>query len=236
MTPFPFGWKAIRTSPDYSRQAVFFRDQYNAGRADLWVSFWDGINWDDGAGAPFADAFNVSNPLAGTESSNNRSFDAAYEAMSGRLLVVARVQHDPDGSLLGVGWKLLGRQLRGQGLVPGSGFFTWLKLASIPGTNKVAFIGITSTGAGRPPSGTGTPTSGGAGGGHGGFNVSGDGVAIDVVRAGQNAGEVVALGALGTRIVTRLPHRHRRTRLVGHDHHGISASSLNSACASPGTR
>ena len=162
VTPFPFGWKAIRTSPDYSRQAVFFRDQYNAGRADLWVSFWDGINWDDGAGAPFADAFNVSNPLAGTESSNNRSFDAAYEALSGRLLVVSgynTIQTVRYSVWDGSSWVV---NFAGQGMVPGSGFFTWLKLASIPGTNKIAFIGITSTGPRRPPSGTGTPTSGAA--------------------------------------------------------------------------
>jgi hypothetical protein len=86
--PYEGWWKVLRVKPDFSQLAVVARDCGGSGRPTLRASFWNGSNWDYPGGG-LQDSFDVSALLyAGTDSGINRSYDAAYEAISGRLLVV----------------------------------------------------------------------------------------------------------------------------------------------------
>ena len=46
----------VRTRPDYGQQVVITTDDSGTGSPDQRLSFWDGTNWDNGAGRPLATA------------------------------------------------------------------------------------------------------------------------------------------------------------------------------------
>ena len=135
-------WKVARTASGLDRQAVVFQENDLSGRDRVWASFWDGTNWDDGAGAPFADAQDFG-PTFGT---NFRNFDAAFEDRSGRLMVVAGVNTDEsvkwwrhDGATT---WSAGALENVANNIQDPSNIFEWVRLAPRPGTNQVAFMGI----------------------------------------------------------------------------------------------
>ena len=125
---------------------VFYDNGYNVGqgnwgRRNLWVSLWDGASWDDTGGVPYGDAANLTTAQWGMVDYDNQAFDAAYEPLSGRLLLVSGYPTLGnfyywlwDGSF----WKYSAIQ----NFTTFSGFnqiFRWVRLVPIPGTNKIAF-------------------------------------------------------------------------------------------------
>ena len=136
-------WKVARTSSRLDRQAVVFQENDQSFRDHIWASLWDGTNWDDGTGAPFADAWDSGR----THSTPFRNFDAAYEDESGRLVIVAGINTDEsvkwwrhDGATT---WQAVPLyETVANNIQDPSNVFEWIRLAPMPGTNKIAFIGI----------------------------------------------------------------------------------------------
>ena len=138
-------WKVARTRPDGARQVVVFQENDPYGRDALHAAFWDGANWDDGAGAPFGDTKALGR--VGVDGlSDFRGFDAAYEQKSGELLVVAGVNTDETVKYWvhgASGWSaspLL--QSVANNVEDPFDIFDWVRLAPMPGTNRIAFLGI----------------------------------------------------------------------------------------------
>lgn len=127
-------WHVAKTSPDGSEQAVV---AVMDSPKYLYVSIFDGTNWDDGSGSPYNDAKN----LGYVYNSTYRSFAAAYEQSSGQLLVVNSTTTNRQITYWvwdGTSW-----------IVDGSTFdlttitdtdIVWIEMASQPGTNQIALI------------------------------------------------------------------------------------------------
>ena len=147
--PYEGWWKLLRVKPDYSRLAVVARDCGGGGRPTIRVSFWDGANWDYPGGG-LQDSFDATITHGRPEASVNRSYDAAYESLSGRLLIVSGYQTITTIPLLGLGRLLLGPRLRLRGLDGYRRRHLQLGAAGAhPRTNKIVFAGTSSTGDGR---------------------------------------------------------------------------------------
>ena len=80
-------YKVSRTNPDVTKQAVVWKGGTPGCRRSLYASIWDGTNWDDGNGSPYADVKDFSL----TVDNNYRSFDAAFEPSGGDLFVVSGI-------------------------------------------------------------------------------------------------------------------------------------------------
>ena len=199
--------KVARTKPNFGEQASAFVVRNPAGRPYLYLSFWDGTNWDDGNGAPYGDAYDVTHGLNGATDTARDFFDAAYEANSGRLLVVFGYQNVGnfryslwDGS----SWV----KDQASQMIWNTEVFHQMKLAPAPNTNKIAWVGASNTTgyiAGAVWNGdtnswvnTGRFMTGGA-------NISG-GECIDIaaVRGGTHAGEVVAVWTQGRYVYSKV--------------------------------
>ena len=127
-------WHVAKTSPDGSEQAVV---AVMDSPKYLYVSIFDGTNWDDGSGSPYNDAKN----LGYVYNSTNRNFAAAYEQSSGQLLVVTSTTTNRQITY----WVWDGSSW----IVDGSTFdlttitdtdIVWIEMASQPGTNQIALI------------------------------------------------------------------------------------------------
>ena len=149
-------WKVARTRPDRARQVVVFQENIPSGRDALHAAFWDGASWDDGSGAPLGDSRALG--LVGVDGlSDFRGFDAAYEQKSGELLVVAGVNTDETVKYWvhgGKGWSaspLL--QTVANNVQDPFNIFDWVRLAPMPGTNRIAFLGIANDPVGKDSAG-----------------------------------------------------------------------------------
>lgn len=137
-------WKVARTRPDRKRQVVVFQENDPFGRDALHAAFWDGTSWDDGSGAPLGDA-KAFDRIGTTGSADTRGFDAAFEQKSGELLVVAGVNTDETVKYWvhgGTSWNsttLL--QSVANNTQDNVNVFDWVRLAPMPGTNRIAFLG-----------------------------------------------------------------------------------------------
>ncbi len=128
-------WHVAKTSPDGSEQAVV---SVMSAPKYLYVSLYDGTNWDDGSGSPYNDAKNlgyVQNPV-------QRNFAAAYEQSSGQLLIVTgtdtlnQIKYWVwDGS----SWIVDGATIS---LSTISNKIVWIEMASQPGTNQIALTAV----------------------------------------------------------------------------------------------
>ena len=195
--PYEAWWKVLRVKPDFSRLAVVGPRlrRRRAAHAPRLVLGWLELGL-PGAGGPFQDSFDVSAPLSGTDGGVNRSYDAAYESLSGRLLIVVRHQHGQQHPLLGLGRLLVVPQLHGEcSMGVNSGYFTWVRLVPIPRheQDRVRRDSARPTRAARSRCGTATPTPGSTRRASGSRVVNAGG-AIDVGgrAGGRAAGEVVA--------------------------------------------
>ena len=218
--------KVARTRVDQQQQAVVFFDngynvgQGNWGRKNLWVSLWDGASWDDTGGAPYGDALNTTTAQWGAIDSDTQGFDAAYESLSGRLLLVSGYNTTGDfyyslwdGSF----WKYYA--IQDSTTFPGfDQVFHWVRLVPIPGTNKIVFLGMGWTPAGNTGGmawaiwngdtntwGNTASNTTAAG------NTTGDAIAMAVVRGGTNAGDIVTVYGAGRYVYRRIFQRSTQT-------------------------
>ena len=202
--PYEGWWKLLRVKPDFSQMAVVARDCGGSGRPTIRASFWNGSNWDYPGGG-LQDSFDVSAYLyAGSDSGTNRSYDAAYESVSGRLLVangVNTVNNIVYSVWDGSSWVINNAAAGSMGV--NTGYFTWVKLAPIPGTNKIAMVALSSTNEVTVATWNGDTNSwvDKTGGGLSGVVNAGLGADIAVVRGGPNAGEVVAVWSTTTPVL-----------------------------------
>ncbi|MCU0564964.1 MAG: hypothetical protein MUE48_13765, partial [Desulfobacterales bacterium] len=166
------------------------------GRPRLHVSFWDGTNWNYGTPAPLQDSFDYTGGF-GLDGGYNRTFGAAYEAVSGRLVIASGINTISNIKYSvwdGTSWV---RNFQTESPMSVNGWFQWVKLVSIPGTNKVAFIGICQApGAGDGSvaiwNGDTNAWVSKTGIGLSVNNVLGQAFDMKAVRGGANAGEILA--------------------------------------------
>ena len=196
--------KVARIHPDKTKQVVVWKNGDQSGRRNLYASFWDGTNWDNGTGSPYGDVKDLGSAIGGTVDNDYQSFDAAFEQSSGDLMVVTGY---PNVNTLWY-WTWSGGSWSGyqSASVPNnSSVYRWTKLAPQPGTDKIGFIGM---GENIPSSGyeqtavsvaiwngsawgnTSTPYSYGC-------NNGTDAIDIQAVRSGTYAGDLVAVWARG---------------------------------------
>jgi hypothetical protein len=139
---FPLHQKEAYTSPNRSQQVVVFKEDNTGGRDKIWVSFWDGTNWDDGNGAPYGDAKDFGNTWDLMIDRSYRNFDAAYEPLSGELLVAAGINTANSFKFWvydKTSWSSFVQEN-----IPGPGNRTheWIRLAPRPGSNQIALIAL----------------------------------------------------------------------------------------------
>ncbi len=182
-------WRILRVKPDLSQLAVVARDCGGGGRPRLRASFWNGSNWDYPGGG-LQDSFDVSAlTYSGTDGGVNRSYDAAYESLSGRLLIVSGINTVTNivySVWNGSAWPINNSVETAMGVA--SGYFTWVRLMPVPNTNKVAFAGISDTGNGSMAMWNGDTNSWPAAeknGMGGGVNFSGAALDLAAVRGGR---------------------------------------------------
>jgi hypothetical protein len=130
--------KVARTHPELKQQVAVWKDNDLGTRDHVFVTFWDGTNWDDGDGSPYGDA----EDLGPTLDSMTRSFDAAYEQSSGELLVVSAITTDDSIDYWtydeSSGWTSYAFEpLTAR---TGTNLFQWVKLAPKPHSNEIALI------------------------------------------------------------------------------------------------
>ncbi len=221
--------KVARTHPNGTRRAaVFSENDGAAGGAKLQVSLFDGTNWDNGLGVPYSDAQQFSSTLP--TPNPGRHFDAAYEQLSGELLVMSGANTDETVFV----WSYNGSAWSGNlafspafnGAMPNQGqdssnTFRWVRLEPRPGTDQIAFIGSGTDGATGDSAVIHAAIWNGATNTFGSkqtlsFPVTGpdgvtpqnphttDGIDIDFVLGGANAGEAVAVWGTQTQLWRRI--------------------------------
>ena len=145
-------WKIARTRPDRARQVVVFQENDPSGRDALHAAFWDGAKWDDGSGTPFGDA-KAFGRVGVDGLSDFRGFDAAYEQKSGELLVVAGVNTDETVKYWVHGTSGWNTSTLLQGVANNIqdpfNIFDWVRLAPMPGTNRIGFLGVANDPTGK---------------------------------------------------------------------------------------
>ena len=152
--PFPTAgdWplfnKVARTSANGLRRAVVFDEADTGNRNPLHATFWDGTTWSNGAGAAGSHYLGVSGEATLIRS---RHFDAAFEQLSGDLVVVAGINAQDAVDIYvnnGSSWTAnLRGTPAGNGNMPvqgevGTTLFRWVRLEPRPGTNRIAFVGL----------------------------------------------------------------------------------------------
>ena len=226
---YPLFQKVARTHPNGARRAVVTSENYMPGQAQLHASLFDGTNWDDGLGAPFGDARNFGNALSPTPMTM-RHFDAAYEQLSGKLLVVSGSNTDETlfiWTYNGAAWSAnLFATPGGNGLIGGQAqdsgnTWRWVRLEPRPGTDQIAFIGAGTDTVGIDSSVISAAIWNGATNTFGSkqilsFPVTGpdgvtpqnrvdtDAIDIDFVLGGANAGEALAVWGTETQLWRRI--------------------------------
>ena len=228
-TGAPLFSKVARTHPNGTRRAaVASENDGAAGGAKLQVSFFDGTNWDNGLGAPFSDAQQLTTTLS--TPMTMRHFDAAYEQLSGKLLVVSGANTDDTVFIWtynGAAWSAnLFATPGGNGQIGTNGedpsnTFRWIRLEPRPGTDQIAFIGSATDAVSSDSAVISAAIWNGATNTFGSkqtlsLPVSGpngvtpqnpvitDGIDIDFVLGGANAGEAVAVWGTQTQLWRRI--------------------------------
>ena len=227
----PLFSKVARTHPNGTRRAaVASEDDGGAGGAKLQVSLYDGTNWDNGLGAPFSDAQQLTTTLS--TPMPMRYFDAAYEQLSGKLLVVSGANTDDTVNIWtynGTAWSAnLFATPGGNGQIGTNSedlgnTFRWIRLEPRPGTDQIAFIGsatdistsdsaVISAAIWNGATNTfvskqtlSLPVTGPDGAGPLAQNPHiTDGIDIDFVLGGANAGEAVAVWGTDAQLWRRI--------------------------------
>ena len=129
-----------------------FQENDPSGRDALHAAFWDGAKWDDGSGTPFGDA-KAFGRVGVDGLSDFRGFDAAYEQKSGELLVVAGVNTDETVKYWVHGTSGWNTSTLLQGVANNIqdpfNIFDWVRLAPMPGTNRIGFLGVANDPTGK---------------------------------------------------------------------------------------
>ncbi len=213
--------KVATTSPSGAQRAVVW-SEHNPGTRDyLFASFWDGTNWDDGTGAPFGDAETAFSRTGWDGTLDLRSFDAAYEQLSGRLLVAygsnpahtLRYRRYDSGVWSADTATTIPAAAFGPPNTGQDGYFTSVRLAARPGTNQIAVLNLEAEFSATPTYGAVTaaiwdgdtaswgskatlsyPTTNGQ---NGHLTEAGD---IKFVLGGPNAGEAIAVWGNGQQV------------------------------------
>ena len=174
-TGAPLFSKVARTHPNGTRRAaVASENDGAAGGAKLQVSLFDGTNWDNGLGAPFSDAQQFTSTLS--TPMTMRHFDAAYEQLSGELLLVSGANTDDTVFIWtynGTAWSAnlyftpLGNGQHGTNSEDLSNTFRWIRLKPGPARTRSPSSAPRPTAppatarSSPPPSGTGPRTPSG---------------------------------------------------------------------------
>jgi hypothetical protein len=116
--------------------------QYAFSSPHMWVSIWDGTVWDDGTGGATGDSKDMGVLATYTQ----RCFDIAYEANSGRALVLASTGTSVNYWIWnGSSWENSGNPYT-YSPAGGTGNILWVKLAAKPYSNEIAMITADSDG------------------------------------------------------------------------------------------
>jgi hypothetical protein len=137
---WPLHWKVAYTRPDGNQQVVVFLERDLSSRDRIWAAFWNGTTWQDGRGTAGSAEF-----LDRSLPTNHRQFDAAYEQLSGELLVTHGANTDEMVEVYlndGTTWTLDGTNETFNNVAATFYLFDWIRLAPMPGTNRIAFIGV----------------------------------------------------------------------------------------------
>jgi hypothetical protein len=191
-------YKVARTNPAFTRQAVVWKNG-NGSFRDLMVSIWDGTNWDDGTGSPYGDV----RDLGSTVDANYRTFDAAFEQLSGDLLVVSAINN--VNLLYYWTWNGSAWSDTGTATIPiNNWFYRWCRLAARPDSDEIAFIGSSDGGGVSAARWTGnawtsTTTCVTTGG-----NNATDAIDIQYVQAGTYANDIVAVWGQGQYVYRKI--------------------------------
>jgi hypothetical protein len=140
---WPLHWKVAYTNPDRDQQVVVFQEDYLGGSDQLYASIWDGTNWTDGVGGGPGSARDFGNTQESTNS-DYRQFDAAYEHLSGDLIVVKGITTDESVYYYVYNGSTWSGSLESVVGVTGTHLFDWIRLAPDPGSDRIAFIGSAS--------------------------------------------------------------------------------------------
>ncbi|MDH4137186.1 MAG: hypothetical protein OEW09_10800, partial [Anaerolineae bacterium] len=185
-------YKVVRTNPAFSKQAVVWKNSYLSSRRYLLASFWDGTNWDDGTGSPYGDVKNFGATWPSVTTEHFRSFDAAFEQLSGDLLVVSGI--NTTNTLYYWTWNGSTWSSTGSGNIPNNtSTYRWCRLAPRPGSDQIAFIGSADIGAVSVARWTGSAWASAAVGTSTSGTIASDAIDIQYVQAGTNAGDIVAV-------------------------------------------
>jgi hypothetical protein len=132
-------WKVAKTHPAGRKRATVFLQENTAPR--LYATLYDDSQWDDGTANPF-NGYGDSKDL-GAISAYYRCFDAAYEQLSGRLMVVAATAPNTISY-----WTWDAGTWSG----PTTYAFTntmatiyWIKIAAKPASNEITLVAADST-------------------------------------------------------------------------------------------
>ena len=136
------GWKAVATNANGNKKAVVSVEVPPSGNPYIYAAIYDESNWDDGNGS----AYNDLKQLGQVSDATYRRFFAAYEQVSGKLLVVA-----DDYSTAGQinYWTYDGSTWSSANTYAFStitGHPRFIRMASKPGANEIAFIVSDSNG------------------------------------------------------------------------------------------
>jgi hypothetical protein len=129
-------WKVAKTHPAGRKRATVFLQQNTTPR--LYASLWDESNWDDGTGSAYGDAKDL-----GEISAYYRCFDAAYEQLSGKLMVVAATASNTISY-----WTWDAGTWSSASTYTFTNFMGtiyWIKIAAKPASNEITLIAAGST-------------------------------------------------------------------------------------------
>lgn len=130
-------WHVARTSPTGREHAVLAASYTNRS---LYLGLYDGSGWSDGGSGTYKS-------LATLPNTNYRLFTAAYEQASGELLVVAATAANQITYWLwnGSSWIVNGETYTFTTLTGANKQLYWIRSASKPGKNEIAFIAQTAS-------------------------------------------------------------------------------------------
>ena len=144
--PWPLHWKVGLTQPGLGRQVMLFQED-DSDKASLWGSVWNGANWDDGSGSPYTDAHEVLG--YGTDPgmlwNDFKHWDAAYEQLSGELVMVSGINTDENilwWTYDGAAWTNYVLEQFSDNNQDAGNLFDWVHLGPMPRSNRIAFLGI----------------------------------------------------------------------------------------------
>jgi hypothetical protein len=132
-------WKMAKTHPKGNKKVVLSVESPSSGNPHLFASIWDESNWDDGDGTDAS--YNEVKDLGEIFTKDYRCFDAAYEQLSGKLMIVAG---SPTANQIKY-WTWDGNtqtwsSVSTYNFSVAMGNIRWIRLASKPWANEIALI------------------------------------------------------------------------------------------------